>query len=386
MRAMKFKDLIQNIITVHNRLKLNATKSVDIFLTARNWLIGLHIEHYERHGQDRARYGNGLMDQISAELIAGGMDRCDRREIYRYRTFFLAYPNFLKTFSSLPGFPRVQEPQLKSSIVETPSPQSLSPQKLLQSLSFSHFVELIEIRDSVKRTFYELEAVKGNWSVRELKRQIGSLYFERCGLSRNKKKLSQLTQAKAEPLTPNQIIRDPYVFEFLGLKSNEIVSESLLENSILNKLQGFLLELGRGFCFEARQKRINIGGDYYFIDLVFYHRILRCHILIELKAAPFKHEHLGQLNTYVNWFKMHEMRNGDNPPMGILLCTEKNHALVKYALPGMDNRLFVSKYQLQLPGSQEIQVFLEKQLREIEKPLPRADKVSQSPRKRVTIK
>src|SRR3989339_539196 len=200
-----------------------------------------------------------------------------------------------------------------------------------------------------------------SWSVRELKRQIASLYYERSGLSINKKKLSLITQSKAEPLAARQIIRDPYVFEFLGLKPRDVLGESSLENALLDKLQDFLQELGHGFCFEARQKRVLIGGEHFFVDLVFYHRILKCHVLIELKVDNFKHEYLGQLNTYVNWYRKHETSEGDNAPVGILLCTKKNHALVEYALAGMDNKLFVSKYQLELPKKEAIRRFLEEQ-------------------------
>ena len=148
------------------------------------------------------------------------------------------------------------------------------------------------------------------------------------------------------------------MFEFAGYKPREAMMESDMEDALLTKLQDFLLELGRGFCFEVRQKRILIGGEHYFVDLVFYHRILKCHVLIELKTDSFKHEHLGQLNTYVNWYKKNEAAKGDNPPIGILLCTQRNHALVEYALAGIDNRLFISKYQLELPGKEEIKAFL----------------------------
>ena len=236
---------------------------------------------------------------------------------------------------------------------------------LLRSLSSSQFEELAEIEDSLKRTYYAAECIRGNWSVRELKRQIASLYYERSGLSKNKKKLSRITQAKAEPQAARQIIRDPYVFEFLGLKPKEVMGESDVEDALLDKLQDFLLELGHGFCFEARQKRILIGGQHFFVDLVFYHRILKCHVLIELKADDFKHEHLGQLNSYVSWYAKHEMAEGDNPPVGILLCTKKNHALVEYALAGIDNRQFVSKYQLELPKKEEIRRFIEKQIESV---------------------
>ncbi len=162
---------------------------------------------------------------------------------------------------------------------------------------------------------------------------------------------------------PSLSIRDPYIFEFLGIKSREVMGESELEDSLLDGLQDFLLELGHGFCFEARQKRILIGDEYFFVDLVFYHRILKCHVLIELKVDNFSHENIGQLNTYVNWYLKNEMSEGDNPPIGILLCTKKNNALVEYALAGMDNNLFVSKYQLELPEKEEMQKFLEEQIK-----------------------
>ena len=164
-------------------------------------------------------------------------------------------------------------------------------------------------------------------------------------MSKDKKRLARIVSDKAEPASPAQVIRDPYIFEFLGLRSHEALTERNLEGLLIDRLQEFLLELGRGFCFEARQKRMLIGGEHFFVDLVFYHRILKCHVLIELKVDAFSHEYLGQLNTYVNWFRVNEMTGDDNPPIGILLCTKKNEALVEYALAGMDNQLFVSKYQ-----------------------------------------
>ena len=233
-------------------------------------------------------------------------------------------------------------------------------EKLMGALSYSHFEELTGVEAGLKRNFYIGECIKGSWSVRELQRQIASHYYERTLLSKDKAKLLRQTQAGAETLTAEQIVRDPYVFEFSGLKPREAMMETDMEDALLTKLQDFLLELGRGFCFEARQKRILIGGEHFFVDLVFYHRILKCHVLIELKTDSFKHEHLGQLNTYVNWYKKNEAAPEDNPPIGILLCTKRNHALVEYARAGIDNRLFVSKYQLELPGKAEIAAFLER--------------------------
>ena len=223
-------------------------------------------------------------------------------------------------------------------------------------------MELLKLDEPLKRTFYEIECIKGNWSVKELRRQINSLYYERSALSTNKQKLSDITHAASEAYQPNTIIRDPYVFEFLGVKTHEVILESEISDAVLDKLQNFLLELGRGFCFEARNKRILIGEKYYFVDLVFYHRILKCHVLIELKAKEFNHENIGQLNTYVRYFKRHEMQPGDNPPIGILLCTDKDEMLIEYAMDETTNNIFVSKYKLELPTEAEIKKFIDQAL------------------------
>jgi predicted nuclease of restriction endonuclease-like (RecB) superfamily len=198
---------------------------------------------------------------------------------------------------------------------------SLPGRFLVDRLSFTHLELLAALDPPLKRAFYEIECIRGNWSVRELRRQIASLYFERSGLSRDQARLSELANASAAMAGPPQVIRDPYVFEFLGLRPQEVLPESDLQAALLEKLQAFLLELGHGFCFEARQKRLSIGGEAFFVDLVFYHRVLKCHVLVELRVDEFRHEHLGQLNIYVSYYRAHEMTAGDQPPVGILLCT-----------------------------------------------------------------
>lgn len=356
--------LVRRIADIHNHLVERATKAVNVSLTLRNWLIGLSIQNYELEGKDRATYGDRLFSKLAGDLTSRGVSNCNRRQLYHYRDFYLAYPHIV---GSLP--PQLQDllpfpEDLAPAIMGSLHPQSgEGSQDLLHRLSYTHFEELVAIEDHLKRSFYEEECVRGNWSVRELQRQIGSLYYERTALSKDKKRLARSVQGKAELMNPAQVIRDPYIFEFLGLHPHEALSEANLESQLIDRLQEFLLELGRGFCFEARQKRILIGGEHFFIDLVFYHRILKCHVLIELKVDSFSHEYLGQLNTYVNWFRLHEMTGDDNPPIGILLCTKKNEALVEYALAGMDNKLFVSKYQVELPGKEEIRHFIEEQIR-----------------------
>jgi predicted nuclease of restriction endonuclease-like (RecB) superfamily len=363
---LSFDKLIYAIRSINDELSIQASRAVNVSLTLRNWIIGFYIVEYELRGSDRAKYGEELIEVLARSL--SDIPRTQKRELNRYRLFYKVYPQFGEAVT--PQLMKVLQifPVKGNKIGETPSPQ-LSRGKasdLLQKLSFSHLELLISIEDNTKRIFYEIECIRGNWSVRELKRQINSLYYERSGLSEDKKKLSELTQKGVETSGPKQAIRDPYIFEFLGLKAKEVMSESHLEDQLLDKLQEFLLELGHGFCFEARQKRILIGNTHNFVDLVFYHRILKCHVLVELKLGEFSHENIGHLNTYVSWYEKNMKTEGDNFPVGILLCTNKDHALVEYALAGMDNNLFVSKYQLELPKKEEMQKFIEKQIKDAE--------------------
>ena len=358
---MNFEQLIGSIQQIHLELSAQATKAINLGLTLRNWAIGLHITEYEQIGADRAVYGERLLDSLSLRLQKLGLMRVDVRELRRYRQFYLFYPQIREALP--PGLLKISPP-----IRETVTPEScLAGKMLLQRISFSHFAELLQLDDPLKRRFYEVETLRGNWSVRELKRQINTLYFERSGLSTDKEALSKLAHSAAEPQpqSPRQVIRDPYVFEFLGLKAQEVMGETDLEDALLDKLQEFLLELGHGFCFEARQKRLLIGDEYFFVDLVFYHRILKCHVLIELKNDAFRHEHLGQLNSYVACYQKTQMTTGDNPPVGILLCTRKNHALVEFALSGMDSALFVSRYAVELPKKDEMAAFLDRAVAEL---------------------
>jgi len=363
---LNFGKLVGNIQQVHEEMAAQAGRAVNSSLTLRNWMIGFYIAEYELRGSDRAQYGDKLLAELAKRLEDLNVSNCSLRQLYRYLRFYRLYPEIMGTLS----------PQLKKLLPAgtellgkegTLSPQLRnSPEILLQQLSYSHLELLVDLDDDLKRTFYEIECIRGNWSVRELKRQIASLYYERSGLSKDKKKLATMVQTSADTTDPKLAIRDPYVFEFLGLKPKEVMSESHLEDQLLDKLQDFLLELGHGFCFEACQKRILIGDTYNFVDLVFYHRILKCHVLVELKLEQFSHENIGQLNTYVTWYKKNMMSEGDNPPIGILLCTQHDRTLVEYALAGMDNELFVSKYQLELPKKEEMQRFIEEQMRESE--------------------
>lgn len=350
-----------SIVHIHQQTQAFAAKAVNVALTLRNWLIGCRIVEFEQEGNDRAAYGENLMAKLSQRLATHGLPQVTARDLRRFRQLYQTYPQIWQSvtakwrsdigFSSMPASIR-ESVTAKSQLGEKVSPQ------LIQRLSFTHLAELIQLPDDTQRRFYEIECIRGNWSVRELRRQIASLYYQRSGLSKDKAKLSTPAHAAAETLKPAHIIRDPYVFEFLGLRSRDVMAESDLEDALLDRLQEFLLELGHGFCFEARQKRVLIGDEHFFIDLVFYHRVLKCHILVELKTDAFQHEHLGQLNTYVAYYKQHQMTAGDQPPIGILLCTRKNDALVEFALGDLSNKVFVSRYAVELPKKEEMERFI----------------------------
>jgi predicted nuclease of restriction endonuclease-like (RecB) superfamily len=243
--------------------------------------------------------------------------------------------------------------------------QMLPPDFLLSKLSFSHFVELLKVEEPIKRLFYEIETIKGNWTRLEVQRQIGTLLYERTGLSLNKEALLAQIVGEKQPTTLADIIRDPYMFEFTGLKTGEVFKEKALEKALLDHLQEFLLELGTGFCFEARQKSFLIDNQRYKVDLLFYHRILKCHVMIDLKTHEFTHADAGQMNFYLNSPIENDMQEGDNPPIGIVLCSVKNETVVRYATGALDNKIFVSKYMLQLPDEKILLNFINKEKRHL---------------------
>jgi len=349
-----FFSLIESIHQTHEYLNARAVKSVNTCLTLRNFLFGYYIVEYEQKGNDRAKYGEKLLENISKELAIKGLKNISTAELRRFRSFYLTYPQIRGTLSreslNLPG-------QIRGTVshgLQTADYTSIDPEKLIANIPFSHIAELLKIDDPLKRLFYEIETIKGAWSVRELRRQISTLFFERTGMSKNPKALIESVQNTSLKLNASEVIKSPFTFEFLGLKSKEVVYESDLEQAIMDNLQDFLLEMGNGYCFEARQKKILIEDEYFFIDLVFYHRILQCHVLVEIKVDEFKHEHIGQLNVYLEHYKRNVMTENDNPPVGILLVTNKNNTLVEYAKGTMDNSLFVSKYLLELPNKEDL--------------------------------
>lgn len=369
-----FSDLASIIQTTHDAAQSSAVRAINRMQTMRNWLIGYYIVEFEQHGKDRAEYGAHLLKKLE--------ERVDRKGLnvtlfQTSRNFYNLYPQMEGLFvqneiystlsnksgNSIPLMDKSADAQTNTICATVSHKFQTPPEMIVSRLSFSHIREIMSVDDPLARYFYEQECIKCTWSVRELRRQISTNLYFRAGISGNPEKMLSQSSVQGHDSAALQI-RQPFTFEFLGLKAQEIVDEHDLEDALISHLQEFILELGKGFCFEPRQKRIIIDDEYYYPDLLFYNRILHCGVIIELKNEEFSHENLGQLNAYVSYYKENEMQLGDNPPVGILLCTRKGKKMVEYALAGMDNQLFVSTYMLQLPDRKTLEDFLLKQLGE----------------------
>ncbi len=382
---MDYGHIVEQIARCHEYAQAQAASAVNVALTIRNWLAGAHIVEYEQHGEDRAKYGTRLLPTLAKDLKRKGYKGLSLSNLKSYRQFALAYPS-LEKGQAVPGFlaatkippsnllgpllgdARDTATALSSSIL-FPSLASRTSDalpwhngayydSLLRCLSWSHFVELLRIDSPLKRAFYEIESLKSRWGSRELRRQMDSMLFERIGLSKDKDAVLALANQGLLVQTPATIVRDPYILEFMGLSPQSSYSESDLEQALLNHLQRFLHELGRDFCFVERQHRITVGGRHHYLDLLFYHRGLRCLIALELKLGSFKHEHAGQMNFYLNYLREEVARSDENPPVGIILCAERDVQEVHFATAGMDQQLFVSRYLVELPSEKQLRDWL----------------------------
>jgi len=311
----KYSELLDNIGSTLQKARENAIKAINTELVKANWEIGRHIVEFEQHGKEKADYGSSLLTSLAKDLKTRFGKGFSKSNIYLCRQFYIKYQKF---------------------------------QTVSGKLSWSHYAELLTVSDDLARSFYEKQSINESWTFREMKRQIDSALFERLALSKDKKGVLKLAE-KGQIISTSSIIKDPYVFEFLNLSKDAIIKERGLEKKLIDNLQQFLLELGKGFSFVARQFKITVDNEHLFIDLVFYHRILKCFVLIDLKTKKVKHQDIGQMNLYLNYFKEEENTEGDNEPIGIIIAADKHEFLVKYAMGGISNKIFVSKYQLYLP-------------------------------------
>lgn len=325
----KYTNLINEIGVLLQKGREQVAQSVNTILVQTYWLVGRHIVEFEQGGKEKAEYGSFLFEQLSKDLTKLYGKGFSRANLLYMRKLYLAFPKS-ETLSNV--------------------------------LSWSHYFEILRSDNELEISFYAKQSEKENWSVRELKRQMKSMLFHRLALSKDKKGVLELSEQGQEIQKAEDILKDPYVLEFLNIPQNYQYLENELEEKLISNLQNFLMELGKGFTFEKRQYRISISGKHFYIDLVFYHRILKCFVLIDLKRGEVTHQDVGQMNLYLNYFKKEVNTEGDNPPIGIVLGADKDHVLVEYATESISNQLFISKYQLYLPDKKQLENELNKLL------------------------
>jgi predicted nuclease of restriction endonuclease-like (RecB) superfamily len=379
--------LYNRIRQILESARAGVARSVNSAQVVANWLIGREIVDEEQKGKKRAKYGQELLRQLSGRLRKEFGSGYSVDNLEWFRAFFLEYPVLLFggksdasrriSLSPISDAPRRisgtvswEHPAsaVLSAIPHAAGAESWQPGMLHPNLSWTHYRTLLRVSAPGARTFYEVEAIKNNWSARELERQINSLLFERLAKSKDKAGLLKLATKGQEIALPIDVFKDPVVIEFLGLPESHRLVESDLEQALINNLQAFLLELGKGFAFVSRQERISLDGDHFYIDLVFYHTILKCYVLIDLKVGKLTHGDLGQLQLYVNYYDQERRTQGNNPSLGLILCTDKNDAVVKYTLGPGQKKIFASRYQLHLPTEAELKAELRRELKELKSP------------------
>lgn len=337
--ARNYNNLLDKIANIFSEARGKVVREINRAQVLAYWEIGREIIEFEQKGEIRAEYGKELIDRLSKDLTEKFGRGFSSTNLKMMRLFYQNFP-IRQTLSD-----------------DSQKPQTLSS-KFEPMLSWSHYCELLKIEEPLARSFYEQEAIQNNWSVRELKRQINSMLFERLALSKDTKAVMKMAKKGQIVEKPEDAIKDPYILEFLNLKEETSYTESQLEQAIIDKLQYFLLELGKGFSFVARQKRITIVNRHYYIDLVFYNRLLKCFVLIDLKTGELDHADIGQMNFYLNYFKENEKQEDENDPIGLILCAKKDDIFAKYVLGGLNNKVFSSKYKLALPSEKELRLKL----------------------------
>jgi len=380
-----YDGLLHSVSELLEQARRQSSRSVNAILTATYWEIGRRIVEYEQAGESRAEYGETLIARLSHDLTQQFGRGFSSVNLSQMRKFYLLWhqQSIFQTLSEKSGFmvgdENFQTLSAKSSdtqISQTPSGISGKSATLSRKLSFSdlvqafplpwsHYVRLLSVENLEARAFYEAEAIRGGWSVRQLDRQISTQFYERTALSKNKVGMLKKGErpAKGETPTAEEELKDPYVLEFLGLKDE--YSENDLEEALIHHLERFLLELGGDFAFIGRQKRLRIGSEWYRVDLLFFHRKLRCLVVIDLKVGKFTHADAGQMHMYLNYAREHWVNGGENPPVGLILCAEKDSSVAKYALEGLPNKIMASEYKLALPDEKK----LVKELQETRKKL-----------------
>jgi len=370
--------LYERIAAILEAAKAHVTRTVNSAMVHAYWLIGREVVEVEQAGKARADYGDLLIERLAQRLSGAFGQGFSPRTIRRIRQFYLVYPKGSQLPGELGGSEKRSAllsesgaDEIRSALLTNSSAQQA--QIFPSSLGWSHYLALMRVKDPQARAFYEIEAVRESWSTRELERQIASLLYERLAKSRDQEGVLRLAKEGQRVTAPSDVLKDPMVLEFLELEERTHWLERDLEQTIIDQLESFLLELGKGFCFVARQKRLTVDGDHFYVDLVFYNRLLRCFVLIDLKLGKLIHQDLGQMQMYVNFYDRHQREGFENPTVGIVLCSDKNDAMVKITLPEGNEQISVSRYQLYLPSEGELRAELERQREMAEQSLIGAD-------------
>lgn len=345
--------LLNKVSSILEGARKRTVKFIDTIMIETYLEIGHQIIEFEQSGKTRAKYGEKLLQKLSVDLVKKFGKGFSAENLRLMRKFYLIFgKSMMLTKKSDKISKTLSWKSPKSRILFRPE------------LSWSHYCELISIEDEKMLLFYQNESINNNWSVRELKRQMNSLLYERLTLSKNKQKVTELSKKGQIIEKPEDVIKNPYILEFTGIPEKSYFKESELEQRLIDHLQDFILELGKGFTFVSRQKRITIDNEHYYIDLIFYHRILKCLILIDLKVGVLSHGDVGQMNFYLNYINDREKIEGENPPIGIILCTEgnKSKVFIKYALGSINNKIFISKYKLYLPTKKQLEEEIKKEI------------------------
>ena len=368
--------LYRRVRDILETARVGVARSVNTTQVIANWLIGREIIEDEQKGRRRAGYGERLLEELSTRLTGDFGGGYSVQSLRYMRQFYLGFPALLDArpirhtpCGELPAAAGTAVPEIRHTLCgDLPAPaKNWKPGRLHPNLAWSLYRQLLRVEMPEARAFYEIEAIRNNWSARELERQINSLLFERLARSRDKKGLLKLATRGQQVQGPADIFKDPVVIDFLGLPESHRLVESELEAALLTNLQAFLLELGQGFAFVARQQRLTLDGDHFYIDLVFYHVVLKCYVLVDLKVGKLTHEDIGQHQLYVNYYDEHRRNPGDRPTLGLILCTDKNDAVVKYTLgPSQKPNIFASRYRLHLPAETELRAEIRRELREFQ--------------------
>ena len=383
-KVAKGDEFYQRISEILESARTSVSRTVNTTQVVANWLVGREIVEEEQKGQKRAHYGEELLKGLSAQLTADFGRGFSVSNLEHFRDFFLTYCELIEiphavrgesvtgsatTLSTksdaVRGRSHAVRAELLPEILYASRKESWEPGWLHSNLSWTHYRTLLRVDKSEVRAFYEIETLNNNWSTRELERQINSLLYDRLALSKDKKGLMRLATKGQEIQVASDVFKDPVVMEFLGLPESPKLVETKLEQALIDHLQAFLLELGKGFAFMARQKRLTLDGDHFYADLIFYHTVLKCFIIVDLKTGKLTHEDLGQLQLYVNYYDRECRTKGDNPTIGLILCTEKNDAVVRYTLGEGQKKIFASRYKLHLPTEAELRKEMRREVQQL---------------------